>query len=45
MLPLLSQSFDVMLQPEFDTIVYDEATGVAGVINQLVAPRRQADAA
>ena len=45
MLPLLSQSFDVMLQPEFDTIVYDEATGVAGVINQLVAPRRYADAA
>jgi hypothetical protein len=45
MLPLLAQSFDVVLQPEFDTIVYDERAGVAGVINQLVAPRRRVDAA
>lgn len=44
-LPLLGQSFDVILQPEFDTIEFDAATGVTGVINQLVAPRQQLDAA
>lgn len=45
MLPLLAQSFDCILGPEFDTIEYDERTGVSGVINQLIAPRRQAEAA
>lgn len=44
-LPLLGQSFDVVLQPEFDTIEFDPATGAAGVINQLVAPRARLDAA
>jgi hypothetical protein len=44
MLPLLAQSFDCILAPEFDTLEFDERTGVAGIINQLVAPR-QADAA
>jgi hypothetical protein len=44
-LPLLAQSFDVLIQPEFDTIEFDEASGVAGVINQIVAPRGQLDAA
>lgn len=45
MFPLLAQSFDCILAPEFDTIEYDESTGVAGVINQLIAPRRQVEAA
>ena len=44
-LPLLAQSFDVLLQPEFDTIEFEPAAGVAGVINQLVAPRARMDAA
>lgn len=45
MFPLLAQSFDCILLPEFDTIEYDEQTGVAGVINQLIAPRRHIEAA
>lgn len=45
MLPLLSQSFDCVLSPEFDTIEYDERTGVAGIINQLVSVRRSSEAA
>ncbi len=36
-LPLLAQSFDCYLQPEFDTLDYDPKLGVAGLINQLVA--------
>jgi hypothetical protein len=44
-IPLLAQTYDCTLAPEFDTIEYDEGTGVAGVINQLVAPRRQIEAA
>lgn len=35
-LPLLAQSFDCYLEPEFDTIEYEPETGVAGLINQLV---------
>jgi GGDEF domain-containing protein len=35
-LPLLGQSFDAILHVEFDFIDYDPATGVAGLINQLV---------
>ena len=35
-LPLLAQSFDCYLQPEFDTLEYDSKLGVAGLINQLV---------
>lgn len=45
MLPLLSQSFDCVLAPEFDTLEYDERTGVSGLINQIVAPRREIEAA
>jgi hypothetical protein len=45
MIPLLSQSYDTVVAPEFDTIEYDETTGIAGVVNQLTAPRRQAEAA
>jgi hypothetical protein len=45
MFPLLAQSFDCNLAPEFDTIEYDERTGVSGVINQLIAPRREIEAA
>ncbi len=35
-LPLLAQSFDCFLRPEFDVLEYDEAAGVAGLIAQLV---------
>jgi hypothetical protein len=45
MLPLLAQSFDCVLAPEFDTIEYEEHTGVPGIINQIVAPRPQLDVA
>jgi hypothetical protein len=34
-LPMLAQSFDCMLAPEFDVVEYDPATGVAGLINTL----------
>ena len=45
MIPLLSQSYDTIVAPEFDTIEYDEGTSITGVINQLTAPRRQPEAA
>jgi hypothetical protein len=35
-LPYLAQSFDCFLRPEFDLVEYDLATGVGGVIAQLV---------
>ncbi len=38
-IPLLGQSFDCFLRPEFDVIEYDEQTGVSGVVNHLVAIR------
>ena len=45
-LPLLAQSFDCMLAPEFDLLEYDASTGVGGIILQLVRkPRLQSDAA
>jgi hypothetical protein len=45
-LPLLSQSFDCVLQPDFDVLEYDAKTGVAGVINQLVVqPEKRREAA
>jgi hypothetical protein len=44
-IPLLSQSYDAIVMPEFDTIEYDAASGIAGIINQLTAPRRQSEAA
>jgi len=34
-LPLLAQSFDCALQPDFDFIEYDERAGVSGLIGQL----------
>lgn len=45
MLPLLAQSFDCVLAPEFDTLEYDERTGVSGLIKQIVAPRPTIEAA
>lgn len=45
MIPLLSQSYDTVVMPEFDTIEYDERTGITGIINQLTAPRPRAEAA
>ncbi len=45
MLPLLAQSFDCILALEFDTLEYDERTGVGGLINQIVAPRQSMEAA
>jgi len=44
-LPLLGQSFDVALQPEFDVLEYDPVHGVAGLINYLVTASRQHHAA
>ncbi len=35
-LPMLAQSFDCILQPEFDVLEYDPATGIASVMAQLV---------
>ncbi len=35
-LPFLAQSFDFILQPEFDILEYDPLQGVAGLISQLV---------
>jgi hypothetical protein len=34
-LPLLAQSFDCPLHPDFDFIEYDERTGVAGLLGPL----------
>jgi hypothetical protein len=44
-LPLQAQSYDCVVTPEFETIEYDSVNGVPGVYNQLIAPRRQLDAA
>jgi len=44
-LPLLSQSYDCIIAPEFDTLEYDEQTGISGIIAQITAPRRHAEAA
>ena len=44
-LPLLGQSFDVPLHPEFDVLEYDPVHGVAGLINHLVTVSRQGYAA
>jgi GGDEF domain-containing protein len=41
-LPYLAQSFDFALQPEFDVLEYDAATGVPGLVNQLVKRRDRA---
>ena len=45
-LPLLGQSFDCILRPDFDVLDYDPQGGVAGIINQLVKlPLVRSDAA
>ena len=41
-LPLLAQSFDCYLRPEFDVLEYDAAAGIPGLIGQL-ARRPQHD--
>jgi GGDEF domain-containing protein len=38
-LPLLGQSFDCVLAPDFDVLEYDVEQGVAGLMNYLVRPR------
>ena len=35
-LPMLAQSFDCFLQPEFDVLEYVAETGIAGIMAQLV---------
>jgi len=42
-LPFLAQSYDFVLQPEFDILEYDAASGVAGLMHQLVAIRNRDD--
>ncbi|MBF6600691.1 MAG: hypothetical protein IVW36_09285 [Dehalococcoidia bacterium] len=44
-LPLLGQSFDCALRPEFDVLEYDEASGVAGLVRQLAKLTGERDAA
>lgn len=40
-IPLLGQSFDCFLRPDFDTIEYRADVGVSGLINQIAAARTQ----
>lgn len=35
-LPMLAQSFDCILQPDFDVLEYDSGSGIGGVMAQLV---------
>jgi hypothetical protein len=44
-LPLLGQSFDCALRPEFDVLEYDEALGVAGLVSQLAKLTHEREAA
>lgn len=45
-LPLLAQSFDCYLRPEFDVLEYDPSTGIPGLIGQLARqPSRDRDVA
>lgn len=45
-LPLLGQSFDCLLHPEFDVLEYDAGLGVAGIVSQLVKlPSQRLEAA
>jgi hypothetical protein len=45
-LPLLAQSFDCYLRPEFDVLEYDAAAGIPGLIGQLARrPSRDRDVA
>lgn len=45
MIPLLSQSYDCVVTPEFDTIEFEPETGINGVWTQLTAARKQVEAA
>jgi len=38
-LPLLAQSYGCELVPEFDSVEYDERTGLAGLISYVTRPR------
>jgi hypothetical protein len=40
-LPLLAQSFDCHLRPEFDVVEYDASTGIPGLIGQLAHQARR----
>ncbi len=44
-LPLLGQSFDCILHPEFDVLEYDPQLGVAGLVAQLGKLKRYQDEA
>jgi hypothetical protein len=44
-LPLLGQSFDCALRPEFDVLDYDDQAGVAGLVSQLAKLTRDREAA
>ena len=44
-LRLLGQSYDCMLEPEFDSIEYDPEKGIAGLISELVKVRLARDVA
>ncbi len=35
-MPMLAQSFDCILQPDFDVLEYEAGTGIGGVMAQLV---------
>lgn len=41
-IPLLGQSFDCFLRPEFDVVDYDESAGIAGLIRQITTKRSEA---
>jgi hypothetical protein len=38
-LPLVAQSYDCELVPEFDSVEYDERTGLAGLVSYVTRPR------
>jgi hypothetical protein len=38
-IPLLGQSFDCFLRPNFDVIEYDETTGIGALITQITTRR------
>ncbi len=44
-IPLLGQSFDCYLRPEFDVIEYEASAGVAGLIRQITNKRSDAQQA
>jgi hypothetical protein len=44
-MPMLGQSFDCYIAPEFDVIEYDPATGFSTLLNQLTQHRRREDVA